>query len=544
MHKKFIYSMPIFLLSAACTRQEYTSANSDVNARTFISGPSHTELVFKTSLAAPACSPGEVDRMFASPGTELLKCSLTFPSGKPTLSRKIVLQGTSASNVMLDCNGGKIASPDTGLAIWIHSEFVNGAWQKPENILIRNCEILGSVRVSGMGINGEDAAVRISSQTLGHTERAQAAAPTRVIFENNKIVGYGNVPMYLSPGVTNVAVRGNEIVGKSSSVAIYFDAESASNQFVRNSVSVVTARESMAIDGSKGNLIAGNVFGSNTFGGLFLYRNCGEGGTVRHQTPVNNVIVNNYFYYNVATGGTANAAVFLGSRNGGKSYCEQDAGFPFGSSANNGDFADSNVVAENQIQKLAPADVIKNAGSNNSIYFNKQVTVKNPRNSPCAVLNGNAFLVNHSEGFDLGGQWNVCNDGIFAASQPKPVSGTRTIHRFGNAALNDYLLTTNPQEVSGGGWRYEGGAFVLNVDGAGPSLFRCSRGNSRHFLSGNAFCEGQNFEGELGRGVRNGGKNLYRCYRKSTDTALTTTNYSECASNGFAIEALLMQTLQ
>ena len=98
----------------------------------------------------------------------------------------------------------------------------------------------------------------------------------------------------------------------------------------------------LAVDGSSYNLIINNWFSGLNNGGIYLYRNCGEGGTVRHATPSYNQIINNVFYYDEYIG--FNPSVFIGSRNGNRSYCGDDGGYPFGSNSSDLDYARYNVV--------------------------------------------------------------------------------------------------------------------------------------------------------------------------------------------------------
>jgi parallel beta-helix repeat protein len=124
------------------------------------------------------------------------------------------------------------------------------------------------------------------------------------------------------------------------------------------------AREVIAVDGSARNLIAGNRFESADFGGIYLYRNCGEGGTVRHQTPRDNRIERNAF--NLSGLRPGSYGVWIGSRQGHRSYCEADAGYDFGSSADNRDFADDNIVTGN-IFDPPSSRAIRDDGAQNKI---------------------------------------------------------------------------------------------------------------------------------------------------------------------------------
>ena len=210
------------------------------------------------------------------------------------------------------------------------------------NVTIKNCRINGSVRTIGLGRNGEAAGVKASSLELGHTERAQAAAPKNTLLSNVTITGYGRIPLYLGPGTTEFTLQESTIKGYSNSVTLYLDAESGNNT-IRNNIFKVTnaTREIIAVDGSANNQIIANTIKRAVKGGIYLYRNCGEGGTVRHQSPQYNVIAGN------TIDNTGGYGIWLGSRNGDRSYCKDDAGFPFGSSKDDRDFADNNIVKNN-----------------------------------------------------------------------------------------------------------------------------------------------------------------------------------------------------
>jgi hypothetical protein len=83
---------------------------------------------------------------------------------------------------------------------------------------------------------------------------------------------------------------------------------------------------------------------------------------VRHQTPQGNVIENNFF--NVKDLRSGSYGIWLGSRQGRRSYCEEDAGYPFGSSIDNRDFADHNTVRRNVFQP-ANEKAVRDDGAEN-----------------------------------------------------------------------------------------------------------------------------------------------------------------------------------
>ena len=224
-----------------------------------------------------------------------------------------------------------------------------------DNITIKRCKINGSIRTIGLGHNGEAPGVKASSITLGHTARAQAAAPKNTVLYAVTITGHGRIPLYLGPGTTRLTMSDSTIKGRSDSVALYLDAESGFNIFRNNTFALTSSsREAIALDGSANNQLLGNTISASN-GGIYLYRNCGEGGTVRHQPPQNNFIAGN------TIDNTGGYGIWLGSRNGGRFYCNDDAGFPFGSSQDDGDFADDNIVRDNNAGK------IRDDGSRNQV---------------------------------------------------------------------------------------------------------------------------------------------------------------------------------
>lgn len=318
--------------------------------------------------ARPCGTPDRQEVLRPSPEPHTLQCSLSLRRNE-TIKRPIVIEGADASGLTLDCAKGAIApAGDDPAAIAIRSRLEAGKWSRPSDVTISNCVLHGNVRIWGRGRNGEDEAVRRSSLEAGHTQRLQESAPTRIAFKGVRIVGSGTIPFYIAPGVTRVSLSNSVVSGVSRSVAIYLDAESADNRVVANEVRTLTERELVAIDGSAGNIIADNRFSSLQNGGIYLYRNCGEGGTVRHQAPQHNVIRDNHFFYRRYSG--FNPAVWIGSRMGRRSYCAADAGHPFGSSIDNRDFARHNIVENNTIRVREASDMIRVSDRPNRVAGN------------------------------------------------------------------------------------------------------------------------------------------------------------------------------
>jgi parallel beta-helix repeat protein len=274
---------------------------------------------------------------------------------------KNTLEGSGENGRVIDLQGGWLNEGKL-TEMLIRSKETERGWEVPERITIRNGRIRGSIRIYGLGVNGEAAKVRESSHHEGHTSRAQAAAPRAILLEDLQIEADHRIPLYLSPGVTGVTVKNCTFTGWSASTTVYLDAESGGNRIEGCTFDVRSGREVVAVDGSATNTIVGNRFLQVSYGGIYLYRNCGEGGTVRHQTPQGNVIENNFF--NVKDLRSGSYGVWLGSRQGRRSYCEDDAGYPFGSSIDNRDFADHNTLRGNVFQP-AGDEAVRDEGADN-----------------------------------------------------------------------------------------------------------------------------------------------------------------------------------
>ena len=273
------------------------------------------------------------------------------------------LEGSGDNGRVIDLQGGWLNEGKLTELV-IRSKEAEKGWDVPERITIRNGRIRGSIRIFGLGVNGEAPKVRESSHRQGHTARAQAAAPRAIFLEDLQIEADHRIPLYLGPGVTGVTVRNCTFTGWSASTTVYLDAESGGNRIEGCTFDMRSGREVMAVDGSATNTIVGNRFLQVGYGGIYLYRNCGEGGTVRHQAPQGNVIENNFF--NVKDLRSGSYGIWLGSRQGRRSYCEDDAGYPFGSSIDNRDFADHNTIRGNIFQP-ASDEAVRDDGADNRV---------------------------------------------------------------------------------------------------------------------------------------------------------------------------------
>ncbi|HEY1072725.1 hypothetical protein, partial [Brevundimonas sp.] len=300
--------------------------------------------------AARPCSAAELRELTAEADTPYrLTCRAVLTPGQP-VRRSLRIEGAEASGAGLDCQGGAVGRPGVAtttqtptIAIW--SRRIDARrWSRPTDIRIENCLIHGAVRVWGMGADGSHDDLRASSRTAEHTATVQAAAPSHIELDRVSIVGTGSIPLYVGPGVTRLSLTNATLSGNSVATALYLDAESADNRIERNMIAVTTGREMIAVDGSARNRITGNRFDLGGRPGIFLYRNCGERGVIRHQTPSHNQITDNVFS---GASWLRPLLVVVGAREGRRAYCSADRGYPWGSSADDGDRATGNVVARN-----------------------------------------------------------------------------------------------------------------------------------------------------------------------------------------------------
>lgn len=332
-------------------------------------------LLVASDARADACPANVMDALRAPAGKEAkpvnIRCDVSLNKGD-RITQRIVFSGSRSSGVVFDCNGAMIDGSGTkARTVLIQSrKGDDGKWDVPTDITIRNCQIKGDLRIQGLGNNGQAKEVKASSNRDGHTQRAQAAAPTGILLDNLTFSGSVGVPLYLAPGVTNVTLQNSRFTGKASSTVVYLDAESAGNVIVGNTFSARPEwREVIAVDGSANNRIENNTFVNPLSGGVYLYRNCGEGGTFRHQSPQGNLVRGNTFQYQVPV---ARPAVWIGSRQGlsvFNSYCLVQPKMLLGG-LDHSDGANNNTVTDNRLIGGSP-NLIVDEGARNRVSNNR-----------------------------------------------------------------------------------------------------------------------------------------------------------------------------
>ena len=421
-------------LNSSNPRDFYTVNNLNPNSRYCFqaiaynnygySGPAQIQQSCVYTASVNSC-PGAVIESILTPATssdswDSIYCDINFEPGQ-IISKRLVFHGSDASNVTVDLNGAALSGKGTindgseMITIKSRESVVRNtanqlsSYDRPTNITIKNGSIYGKIRVWGMSRNGEgdeekgiahSNQFKKSSRLFGHTQRARQNAPTNIVFDNLVIDLTGT--FYIGPGVTFSKILNSELRGNTSAAAIYLDTESDSNTIKNNYIHVVTADDKyehipwfesrgwplIGIDASRRNKIINNRFSSLNNGGIYLYRNCGKNGVVRHSNPSYNHIINNVFYYNKYTSSSPlnmlKPSVYLSSRDyrlSGRlpfSSCRQDDGYPFGSSVSDRDFARFNVVMQNQIFKNPLWMMIRTKNrllnSPNFIEYNQTVT--------------------------------------------------------------------------------------------------------------------------------------------------------------------------
>jgi len=190
-----------------------------------------------------------------------------------------------ASGVTLDCQGAHIAAPDRryGVSIVAPSDVALS------DVTVRNCHIegfLNNVHIEREGFRelaeGEEYEHAFSNILVEDSTSLSSRGVgifvdgyvTGVTLRNLHVEGSGSAGIYLEHGSKDNVVEHSTIVnngyGENSPSGQLFEFLGASFWFWGS------GREGIAIDGSRFNRVADNVFSGNSSGGILLYKNCGE----------------------------------------------------------------------------------------------------------------------------------------------------------------------------------------------------------------------------------------------------------------------------
>lgn len=248
------------------------------------------------------------------------------PPGDEGSIEWIAPEKSSDPEIIIDCNGSERGPLEI----------------RESNTIVKNCTINGGIRIWGIGRNANAPELKEISRQSDYVTKLRSQSPSHVTIEDCTIISSGQIPLYIGPGSTFVTINKVVISGKSSSTMIYLDAESYGT-VIKDSVIDATknGREAIAIDASDHNEINGNTI-INSKGGIYLYRNCGENGVIRHTTSSYNRIINNKFY-------GSETAIWVNAREGGRCYCDEDFGWQFGSSISDLDHSRFNIIENNDL---------------------------------------------------------------------------------------------------------------------------------------------------------------------------------------------------
>ncbi len=193
----------------------------------------------------------------------------------------------SASDVDLDCRHAVLDDVEGNDGRGIHVTAPIDVALK--NVRVHGCDIrhfLNNVRISREGFK---------TLAEGHEYDVQYE---NVVIENSRLTDSRGSGLFVNGYVTGVTLRNLDISG-SGSVGVYLEAGSKGTLVERNRVHdngygdvtpegipfvvggveiryLSTGREGIAIDGSRDNVVRRNVIERNSYGGIFLYKNCGE----------------------------------------------------------------------------------------------------------------------------------------------------------------------------------------------------------------------------------------------------------------------------
>ncbi len=327
-----------------------------------------------------ACGAAKISEVRAASSGSLdsviVDCNLVLTSSD-YITKQIIIEGSASNGLIMNCNGATIVNNfDDEYIISVQSRvtWVNGErnYDPVENVTVKNCDVFGRI-----GVQGNRAYLDID-KTANAVQTLRAQAPDNITFDNIEVTTTSRVGIYVRRGVKRFKLKNSYLGGTSSAPALYLGAESTGAVITDNYFWMrgnQSDREQLAVDASDYNQIKRNTFKGLHRGGIYLYRNCGEGGEIRHTTPSHNEIEDNDFYYENYSG--SNKAVDVGSRGGTQGYCNQDDGYPYGSSASDLDHATFNTVAYNRVYNRNPSSyiVVRSPSTNhsNSVFNNVRV---------------------------------------------------------------------------------------------------------------------------------------------------------------------------
>ncbi len=229
-----------------------------------------------------------------------------------TLTKRLVLEGSESSYVHINCAGINIKpliyegnpslkiqskkttnprpqnevrlndNPSSGTLPFERPAAKDLFFERPENILIEDCKIRGSIQVGGL---------------------SEKTAPGKILFDRLVIDSPGtDIPFHLMEGVSHVNLVNSVIKGPVCGLNIRLAPGSGHNVIKNNDIKAYNQkRELVHIDGSSNNVIADNYFSALKAGGISVSGNCKTDNPGEYKKSQNNLIVNNVFDYETTT---------------------------------------------------------------------------------------------------------------------------------------------------------------------------------------------------------------------------------------------------
>ena len=319
---------------------------------------SFAALAALASVAAAAPAPGSqlIDCSQADDRVEITVSSHLDPSCVWTRGVRI-----TASDVVFDCQGAHLYGPDRQRAVEITASTDTAL----SNITVRNCHMegfLNNVRIIregfrdlAEGVEYENAFsnIVIEDSTLLNSRGVGVFVDgyvTGVTLRRLHVEGSGSSGIYLEHGSKDTLVEDCDIVnngfGENGPYWQPFDTSGLNNIWYFG-----TGREGLSIDGARFSTVRNNRFSGNSYGAIFLYKNCGEFVTSRPERwwPRRYGADGNVIENNAITGGTN--GIWIAARMGeniGPMECS-DPEYQPGYSL---DYADDNIIRNNVFQNV------------------------------------------------------------------------------------------------------------------------------------------------------------------------------------------------
>jgi nitrous oxidase accessory protein NosD len=303
-----------------------------------------------------------------APGSQLIDCSQADDRVEITVSSHldpscVWTRGVriTASDVVLDCQGARLYGPDRQRGVEITAPTDTAL----SNITVRNCEIegfLNNVRI-----------IREGFRDLAEGVEYEHAF-SNIVIEDSTLLNSRGVGVFVDGYVTGVTLRRLHVEGSGSS-GIYLehgskdtlveDCDVIGNGFGENGpfwqlfeVGALdnlwyfgSGREGLSIDGARFSTIRNNRFSGNSYGAIFLYKNCGEYVTLRparwwHRRYGAD---GNVIEHNTITGGTN--GVWVAARMA-ENILPMECSDPQYQAGYALDYADNNIVRDNVFENV------------------------------------------------------------------------------------------------------------------------------------------------------------------------------------------------